>query len=101
MSCSRGHLQHHKAISQQSVRSILKTVSPSQFSATPASSLLSGAENMSTVKVSKNYSFHSPLQSSFELSMKSGSMRRVSMSKQRHLPPFYDLENLHRILVGT
>src|SRR5438552_5608982 len=90
-------------MSQQYVRSISKTVSPSQFSTTPASTLLSEAENVSMVKVSKNCAFRSPPQSFFELSMKSGWTRKVSMSNQRsvwHLPPFYDLENLCGLVHG-
>jgi hypothetical protein len=103
MSCSQQNPRLRKVMSQQSVRSISKTVSPSQFSTTPASTLLSEAENVSMVKVSKNCAFRSPPQSSFELSMKSGSTRKVSTSNQRsvwHLPPFYDLENLRGMLHG-
>ena len=59
-----------------------------------------GAESESMAKASKDYDSHSQLQSSFDCSMKSDSMKKVLISNRHsvwHLPTSYDLENLHGI----
>jgi len=66
----------------------------------PESSLSSKVEKECTARATKDYGFPSLPQSSSESSTKSDSTKRGLTSNQRsvwHLPPSYDLENLHGI----
>jgi hypothetical protein len=93
-----------KAKLTQSAPLTLNAISLSKYSVIPGSIFSSEAENGSMVTKERDSGFLSQHQSSSsESSMKSQTMRKELMSKQRsvwHLPPFYDLENLHGIHHG-
>ena len=105
-SCPKSKQRQRKVTSMLYTPSTLKTTFPLMHSMIPESTLSSEEENVSMVKRKRDYDFLSPHQSSSELSTRSEMMKRESMSKQRsvwHLPPSYDLENLHGIhgLIST
>jgi Reverse transcriptase (RNA-dependent DNA polymerase) len=97
-SCSPPSPQRQKATSLHCVPFIANSVSPSQHLTTPVltSSLEEANESMATA--SKDYDSHSRLPSFCDCSTKFDSTKKGSTSNQRsvwHLPPSYDLENLH------
>lgn len=99
-SCKKPNQTPPKATLTQSVPFTLNAISLSKYSVIPGSIFSSEAENGSMVTKERDSGFLSQHQSSSESSMKSQTMRKELMSKQRsvwHLPPFYDLENLHGI----
>ena len=102
-SCRKPSLLQRSHTSRHSVPVMSETASQSPPSMTPASIFSSAGQNDITALASNESGSPLPLRSSFELSMASGATRRVSTSKRRsvwHLPPSYDLENLHGILPG-
>jgi len=98
--CEESNQTLPKATSTQSAPFTSNAISLSKYSTTPDLIFSSEAENGSMVTKKRESGFLSQHQSSSESSMKSPTMRKELMSKQRsvwHLPPFYDLENLHGI----
>ena len=99
-SCKRSNQTPPRATLMQSAPFTLNATSLSKYSVIPGSIFSSEVENGSTATKERNSGFLSQHQSSSESSMKSPMMRKESMSRQRsvwHLPPSYDLENLHGI----
>lgn len=99
-SCKKSNQTLPKAILTQSAPFTLNAISLSKCSVIPGSIFSSEAENGSMETKEKDSGFLSQHQSSFESSTRSPTMRKGLTSRQRsvwHLPPFYDLENLHGI----
>ena len=99
-SCQKSNQTPSKVTSTQSTPFISNTISLSKCSVIPTSTFSSMVGNMSMVTNKHESGFLSQRQSSSKSSTKSPTMRKVLMSKQHsvwHLPPFYDLENLHGI----
>ena len=99
-SCAPPNLQLPKVISMPSAPTISSLGSPPLSSTTPASNSLSVGANAFMVRAPNDSVSHLHRLSSSELSMNSIATKKESISNQRsvwHLPPSYDLENLHGI----
>jgi hypothetical protein len=98
--CKKSSLLLQKVISSLSNSTTFNQASLLVSSMTPASISSSEVRNVFMAKAPNDYVFPSQLLSSSALSVKSTITKKESISSRRfawHLPPSYDLENLHEI----